>query len=159
MSDPCMPTAFSAASASRDFRPRTSIQSPRTRTCTVEAAVREPGLGPEAGTGAGTIADQILRYCAGHDVLFDPKPSTRAASLRVAIPEGPRMHQQIPDIQLLLTPRQAAKALAISERKLWELTNGGQIPCVRIGRAVRYSPADLQAWIARQKKGPATRVT
>lgn len=54
---------------------------------------------------------------------------------------------------LLLTAPQAAKALAISERKLWELTNRRLIPCVRIGRAVRYSLADLQAWIARQKGG------
>ncbi len=53
--------------------------------------------------------------------------------------------------RLLLRPGEAAKALAISTRKLWELTNCGEIPCIRIGRAVRYAPADLQAWIDRQK--------
>lgn len=52
---------------------------------------------------------------------------------------------------LLWTSRQAAKALAISERKLWELTNKGAIPCVRIGRAVRYDPADIRTWIENQK--------
>ena len=52
---------------------------------------------------------------------------------------------------LLLDARDAAKALAISPRTLWSLTNSGEIPCVRIRRSVRYDPADLRAWIAGQK--------
>lgn len=54
--------------------------------------------------------------------------------------------------RLLITPSEAAFALSISTRKLWSLTNAGQIPCVRLGRAVRYSPADLQDWIQRQRE-------
>jgi excisionase family DNA binding protein len=54
---------------------------------------------------------------------------------------------------LLWRSREAAAALAISERKLWDLTNRNLIPHVRIGRAVRYSPADLLAWIEAQKSG------
>jgi len=53
--------------------------------------------------------------------------------------------------QMLLNPKDAAKTLAISERKLWSLTNAKEIPHVRIGRAVRYSPDDLRAWIDEQK--------
>ena len=53
--------------------------------------------------------------------------------------------------RLLLTPRQTASALAICEKTLWTYTQNGQIPCVRIGRSVRYSPVDLQNWIACQK--------
>ena len=53
--------------------------------------------------------------------------------------------------RLLLKPREAAQSLAVSERTLWDLTNRGNLPCVRIGRAVRYDPADLIAWIAHQK--------
>jgi excisionase family DNA binding protein len=53
---------------------------------------------------------------------------------------------------LLLTSRQAAQALAISERKLWDLTKCGDIPVVRFGRCVRYAPADLQAWIDSHKQ-------
>jgi excisionase family DNA binding protein len=52
---------------------------------------------------------------------------------------------------LFWTSRQAAKALAISERKLWDLTNEGAIPCIRIGRAVRYDPGDIRTWIDAQK--------
>lgn len=53
--------------------------------------------------------------------------------------------------KLLWTCREAAAALSISERTLWKLTNEGDIPCVRIGRAVRYDPADISTWIEAQK--------
>lgn len=51
----------------------------------------------------------------------------------------------------LWTSRQAAQALGISERTLWGLMRSGAIPCVPIGRSVRYDPADLRAWIAARK--------
>ncbi len=53
---------------------------------------------------------------------------------------------------LLLTAQQAADTLAISPRLLWTLTRECQIPCLRIGRSVRYDPTDLQTWIASQKR-------
>ncbi len=65
------------------------------------------------------------------------------------------MHDSVP-VPLLLTPRQAAAALNISPRKLWELTNRKEIACIRCGRAVRYSPTDLQAWIESRKEGGAS---
>jgi hypothetical protein len=50
---------------------------------------------------------------------------------------------------LLLTPREAARALAISERKLWSMTQPrGPIPCVRFDRSVRYSRTALVELIA-----------
>ena len=55
-------------------------------------------------------------------------------------------------VTLLIGARDAAKALAISERTLWGLTNGGGLPHVRIGRRVLYDPRDLKAWIDQQKK-------
>ena len=51
----------------------------------------------------------------------------------------------------LLRAPEAAEMLAVSPRKLWELTNRKLIPCVRIGRAVRYDPRDVAAWIEEQK--------
>lgn len=50
--------------------------------------------------------------------------------------------------RLLLSPREAAKTLSICERTLYALTKRGELPVVRIGRAVRYSLDDLKAWIA-----------
>jgi hypothetical protein len=61
--------------------------------------------------------------------------------------------------EILVRPRDAARALAISERKLWDLTKLKIIPCVRIGRAVRYSPLDLQAWIETQKRSDPSEAT
>lgn len=48
---------------------------------------------------------------------------------------------------LLLSARDAARQLAISEKTLWTLTKAGRVPAIRIGRAVRYARADLLAFI------------
>jgi len=53
---------------------------------------------------------------------------------------------------LLLTPRQAAEALAISPRKLWSMTASGEIPHIRLGRSLRYPTAGLRRWIDQQKQ-------
>jgi excisionase family DNA binding protein len=57
--------------------------------------------------------------------------------------------------RLLLTARDAARALAVSERTLWGLTSPrGPIRSVRVGeRSVRYSVDDLREWIAQQTGG------
>ena len=60
---------------------------------------------------------------------------------------------QFPRGQLLLTSRQAAEALQISERKLWGMKASGEIPHVLLGRSVRYDPRDLQRCIDERKKG------
>jgi excisionase family DNA binding protein len=55
---------------------------------------------------------------------------------------------------LALRPREAAKALGISPRLLWQLTHDGHVPCVRVGtgkrRTVLYPVSELQAWLTRQ---------
>ncbi len=54
---------------------------------------------------------------------------------------------------MLLTPRQAAKTLNVSEGTLYALTKAGEIPVLRFGkRNVRYDVADLRAWIDREKQ-------
>ena len=52
---------------------------------------------------------------------------------------------------LLLRPKEAARTLAISPRSLWTLTNCGQIPCVRFGRAVRYRRQTLEELLAKRE--------
>ena len=55
---------------------------------------------------------------------------------------------------LALRPREAAKALGISARHLWQLTKDGQIPCVKVGggtrKTVLYPVSELQTWLTRQ---------
>lgn len=53
----------------------------------------------------------------------------------------------------LLSVFEAAKALRISQRKLWQLTHDEHLPCVRIGRRVLYDPQDLLSWIDGRKGG------
>ncbi len=55
-------------------------------------------------------------------------------------------------IPLLLTPREAAKALNICERTLYAVTKAGGLPAVRIGRCVRYDPDALKAWIKKSSE-------
>jgi excisionase family DNA binding protein len=55
-------------------------------------------------------------------------------------------------IDKLLTTKAAASWLSCSERTLFTLTKSGALPCVRIGRAVRYNLADIWAWIHRNTK-------
>lgn len=57
---------------------------------------------------------------------------------------------------LLVDAREAARMLSISTRTLWSLTDCGEIPCVRIGRSVRYSVEALRGWIDAQQAQQAT---
>jgi excisionase family DNA binding protein len=53
---------------------------------------------------------------------------------------------------LALRPREAAKALGISPRLLWQWTKDGHVRCVRVGngkrKTVLYAVADLRAWLS-----------
>ena len=51
----------------------------------------------------------------------------------------------------LLDVKAVSGRLGISERKLWELTNRGEVACVRIGRRVLYDPVDVEAFVQKQK--------
>lgn len=55
-------------------------------------------------------------------------------------------------ISKLMTSKQAAEYLCISERKLWDLQKSQRIPVVRIDRSVRFDRDDLDAFIADAKK-------
>lgn len=55
-----------------------------------------------------------------------------------------------------LRPAEAAKALGISERKLWEITadQSSGIPHVRLNRTIIYPARELQDWLAQQVSRP-----
>ena len=56
-------------------------------------------------------------------------------------------HGQRETEPFLLKAREAAQHLAFSERYLYQLTASGELPCVRIGKLVRYSVETLRKWI------------
>lgn len=53
---------------------------------------------------------------------------------------------------LLMTPREVAESLRISERHLYSLTKAGAIPCARLGRSVRYSPDAVKKFVENAEK-------
>jgi excisionase family DNA binding protein len=53
---------------------------------------------------------------------------------------------------LLVDIHQASEMLGVSTRTVWALTSAGELPAVRIGRAVRYRVADLEEFCARRAK-------
>jgi excisionase family DNA binding protein len=55
------------------------------------------------------------------------------------------------DARLLVTSREAAASLAVSVRTLQNLQQRGELTAVRIGRAVRFDPADLRRLIDQRK--------
>lgn len=59
--------------------------------------------------------------------------------------------------RLALRPKQAARALDIGERKLWELTNRGLIPHVKLGKVILYPVDALRDWLAEQAAKGARR--
>lgn len=74
------------------------------------------------------------------------------------------MHDSFPDLRtgkpktrplakLLLTRREAAAVLSMSERTLQTLTNNGTIPCIRLSpQLIRYAPESLERWIRAQER-------
>ena len=52
--------------------------------------------------------------------------------------------------QILLRPSEAAARLALARSTLYLLIAKGELPVVRIGRAVRLPLAALDAWVAKR---------
>ncbi len=51
----------------------------------------------------------------------------------------------------LLTARQVAEELAVSQSMVYALAARGEIPAVRIGTALRFEPADVEAFVQASK--------
>ena len=56
---------------------------------------------------------------------------------------------------LAMRPREASKSLGISERTLWEWTDRGVVPHIRLGKAILYPVDALREWL---QKGANTTV-
>ena len=62
--------------------------------------------------------------------------------------QGPVASAEMPTAQLLLTGKQAAAAVNLCSKMLYWAARRGELRVVKIGRAVRYRLADLEAWVA-----------
>ena len=63
------------------------------------------------------------------------------------------MNEQHPATEPLLTYRDAARLLGVSDRTVWTLVATGALRAVRFRHAVRIDPADLQEFIEQAKGG------
>jgi excisionase family DNA binding protein len=53
----------------------------------------------------------------------------------------------------LLRPEQVAKALSCSKPFVYALAKRGELPCVVMGRAVRFNPQDVIAFVESRRRG------
>ena len=56
--------------------------------------------------------------------------------------------------EALWTVQDLQQYLRVGRTLTWTLIARGEIPVVRVGRAVRLRPADVRAWAARQAGAP-----
>jgi excisionase family DNA binding protein len=53
----------------------------------------------------------------------------------------------------LLTPEQAAALLSVRRSWVYDAARSGHLPCVRVGRHVRFLRSDLEGWVEAQRTG------
>jgi excisionase family DNA binding protein len=53
----------------------------------------------------------------------------------------------------LLCPREAATLLSVKPSWIYEAVRAHRIPCVRVGRHIRFTRAMLERWLAEQVDG------
>jgi len=51
---------------------------------------------------------------------------------------------------LAMRLREAAKAIGVSERTLWEWTDRGVVPHLRLGKVILYPVGSLKEWLKRE---------
>jgi len=62
-----------------------------------------------------------------------------------------RQAAEVPPV--LYTVPETARALRLSTRSVFRLIQRGELPVVRVGRALRLDPRDLAEFVERQKSG------
>jgi excisionase family DNA binding protein len=50
----------------------------------------------------------------------------------------------------LLRPEQAAELLAVKPSWIYDAVRAGRLPCLRVGRHIRFTKAMLEDWLADQ---------
>jgi len=50
----------------------------------------------------------------------------------------------------LLRPEEAARLLSVKPSWVYEAVRAGRVPCVRVGRHIRFTRPMLEAWLAEQ---------
>jgi excisionase family DNA binding protein len=51
------------------------------------------------------------------------------------------------EIEKLMDAQPVADALGITTKRCYELARTNMLPCVRLGRQIRFRPSELRKWI------------
>lgn len=66
---------------------------------------------------------------------------------------GHRQHSGNGVVEQLLTVTELAERLQLSEKTIRRMIAGGRLPCVRLGRQLRFSTSDIVRWVSARKEG------
>jgi excisionase family DNA binding protein len=65
--------------------------------------------------------------------------------------ESRNQHPDIPRLDTpLLTPAEAAQLLAVRPSWIYEAVRAGTLPCLRLGRHIRFTRPMLEEWLRRR---------
>lgn len=53
----------------------------------------------------------------------------------------------------LLTVRELARFLSVHEKTIYDWTARGELPCIRLGKRLRFSASDVGRWLQARKEG------
>lgn len=53
----------------------------------------------------------------------------------------------------LLTVRDVAKLLQVHEKTIYAWVSRGELPCVRVGKCLRFDPSAVSRWLQARKAG------
>ena len=56
------------------------------------------------------------------------------------------------DVSRLMTPDEIAAVLRIARKTVITMAREGRIPCIRVGRFVRFDQGEIQRWIDGQRR-------
>ena len=86
----------------------------------------------------------LARHISMSRTQSDPSP-----------PNQLRFEVERPSVDLtspLLSARQAAGMLSVRPSWIYDAARRGELPCVRLGKHVRFLLADFQRWVADQRR-------
>jgi excisionase family DNA binding protein len=62
-------------------------------------------------------------------------------------PQPPAIGEIVPPLRPLLTPQQAAQLLNVKTSWIYEAVRTRRLPCIRIGRHIRFTRSMLEDWL------------
>ena len=129
----------------------------RVRQTVLEAAAQHSGLLPMAKELARMRAPRERGAQALRLEIAEARSQLEAA-LGQFLPKMPEMPEMSAapgkPAEGLITVREAAALLAVSDKTLYRMVSLGQVPHVWVGRSLRFRREELEAWIRQQSIRP-----